>query len=89
MIPSETIDDGDFNPCKVMLVYLIALGVNIAMVVVGVQYSETCTIEIIPRFLLIGGGVMLGWTSLYLVCCLCCCGKGEEDTNFACAFVIG
>ena len=89
MIPSETIDDGDFNPCKVMLVYLIALGVNITMVVVGVQYSESCTIEMIPQFLQIGGGVMFGFTSWYLICSVCCRGEEERTLKRGCAFIIG
>ena len=79
---------GDFNPCKGMLAFLTALGVNIAMVVVGVLYSDSCTIRIIPQFLQIGGGVMLGLSGLYLVCCVCCCGKDDGDVNFGCAIVI-
>ena len=62
------------------------------MVVVGWQYSESCTIEIIPQFLQIGGGVMLGFTILYLVCSvcgICCCGEEEGITNFRGAYIIG
>ena len=62
-----------FNPFSWIFAYLIFLGVNIAMVVVGWQYSESCTIEIVPKFLKIGGGVMLGLTGLYFICGLLFC----------------
>ena len=43
------------------------------MVAVGVQYDDTsmCEIDIVPKFLQVGGGIMLGFLALYLFCGIC------------------
>ena len=51
-----------------IVAYLLVLAVNIGMVVIGVQYSHSCTIEIVPKFLQIGGGAMLGFAIFYVIC---------------------
>ena len=63
----------------------IILAVNIASVVIGFQYGDPeqygdpyiCNIPIVPRFLKISGGVMIGFAALFLFCTNCCC-KGDE-----------
>ena len=92
MPTAESDDDENCISCMCIYAYLVAFVVNMAMVVVGWQYRDSCTIEIIPLFLQIGGGVMLGLTTLYLVCSvcgICCCGEEEGTTNFRAAYIIG
>ena len=73
----EPEDGGKSNPRKIISSQFTFLGIEIAMVVVGALYSESCTVEVVPQFLQIGGGVMLGITILYLVCSVFCFKKKE------------
>lgn len=88
MNSAEPEDGVEFNPRKFISSQFTFLGIEIAMVVVGALYSESCTVEIVPKFLQIGGGVMLGFSSLYLVCSVCCCGEDDGISNITGAFVI-
>ena len=75
----------------------IVLGVNIAMVVIGVQYEDphSCTIPIVSQFLKIGGGTMIGFAALNLLCTICCKlasdDEEEGDNSFAmgCCALVG
>ena len=75
------------RPAEV-LACLVVLGVNIAMLVVGGLYDESCTIDIIPQFLQIGGGVMLGFTLLFWVSSFCFCMTEERKGVEACAVIV-
>ena len=60
---------------RTILAFLIYLGANIAMLVVGTHYRQSCQIEIVPQFLQIGGGVMLGLSILGVQVCSYCRGR--------------
>ena len=57
----------------------IILAVNIASVVIGFQYGDPdqyggpyiCNITIVPRFLKISGGTMIGFADLSVFCTMC------------------
>ena len=81
--------------------HFISLVVNIASVVIGTQYNNVCTshnvficdmekscnIEIIPQFLQISGGIMIGFAALNLFCAMCC-GCGDEEEGNIRAFIM-
>ena len=67
----------------------VGLGINIAMIAIGVKYNNVCTsrnlaicdmknscnIEIVPQFLQISGGIMIAFATLYLSCGMCVYGS--------------
>ena len=53
----------------------IYFGANIAMMVVGTYYRQTCQIGIVPQFLQVGGGLMLTLAILGIKVCIYCSGR--------------
>ena len=77
---------GDECNC-VCLVFALLFGVPCAMVIAGVQYDDPsrCEIDIVPQFLQVSGGIMLGFCALYLVCFMIC---SDADSSWQLAFVM-
>ena len=84
----ETSNEEHAKNCMGLCV--IPIGLNIGMLVRGLQYSGSCNIEIIPQFLQIGGGIMLTLSILLLILnfWFCCPSESARENSARVALVI-
>ena len=75
----------------VQFAQFITLVFNIAMVVIGVEYSDPsrCSFPIVSQFLKISGGIMIGFAALNLFCTMCCKLVSDDEEEGGNSFAIG
>ena len=63
-------EDTNLGPTCHVVRLLMELAINVPMVLIGVQYDDPliCKIQIVPQFLQISGGIMIGFAAVHFLC---------------------